>query len=148
MQPCPRSTPVPYFHLHQSYGKHTHINIDTHTHTSAHSLSPGGCFRCSHRRCRSDNRLWQMSRHHLKAVTCSRIETNQRCHCVARFRLVWRQTLLSISCFTITRSVSLVLSLVIRSDLRAVSLPEGRSVRLAVSCLLSFTPVGLLLQLY
>lgn len=108
------------------------------THAYTHSLSPGGCFRCSHRRSRSDNRLWQMSRHHLKAVTYSRIETNRRCHCVARSKLVWRQTLLSISCFTITRSVSLVLSLVIRSDLRAVSLPEGHSVRLAASCLLSF----------
>lgn len=48
-------------------------NVYRQTHTV--SLDPGGCFRCLHRRCRADNRLWQTSRHHLKAVTCWRIET-------------------------------------------------------------------------
>lgn len=81
----------------------TRTHVDTHTHTSAHSLSAGGCFRCSHRRCGADNRLWQMSRHHLKAVTCSRIETNQRCHRVAWSRLRWSLTLLCLNplqCFS------------------------------------------------
>lgn len=35
--------------------RHTHVK------THAHVLSPGGCFRCLHHRCSSDNRLRQTS---------------------------------------------------------------------------------------
>lgn len=110
LQSHPQVTPVPYFHLY-----HACTREHTHTHTIAHSLSPGGCFHSLHRRCSADNRLWQMSRHHLWAVTCSGIETNQNCHRAAwsRQRGVW------LFCF-INRSVSLLHCLVCRTNLRAV----------------------------
>lgn len=61
-----------------------HRNIHKHgnTLTNAHSVSPGVCFRRSWCRCSSDNRLWQTSRLHLRAVASPREDTNQHCHCV------------------------------------------------------------------
>lgn len=91
---CDHVLMKPYYLI--SPPPHTHTRQHTCKHTIAHSVSPGGCFRCSHRRCSADNRLWQMSRHHLKAVTCSRIETNQRCLRASWSRLGCIVTLLSL----------------------------------------------------
>lgn len=49
-----------------------HLHAQKHTHTVARHPGPGGCFRCWRRS--ADNRMWQMCRRHLEAVTCSRGE--------------------------------------------------------------------------
>ncbi len=50
LQTYPYATLLLYCHLHTRTNTHTPDSF-------AHSLSPGGCFRCLHGRCSADNRL-------------------------------------------------------------------------------------------
>lgn len=96
--------------------KYKHDN----TLTNAHSVSPGVRFRRSWCRCSSDNRLWQMSRLHLRAVTSPWTETNQHCHCVIACYRMESDFSVFFYGFIIICSGSLVHRSAVRTDLEAV----------------------------
>lgn len=106
LQPCPRTTPFP--HARRP------------AYPAARSLlSSGGCFLYQVCRRIADKRPWQMSRHHLTAVTCPRTETNPSCQRTARSGLALECDFAVLISSSTIWCVSLIHCSVVKADLRA-----------------------------